>query len=137
MLGINEYQSLAMRTNDGKCSERVNTTVEPFLYWLQSCDYENAIIAAGYDPGALLCGALGITGEAGEVADMIKKHVFHGHDLDTDALVKEIGDVCWYVALLCTSVGVDFASVMEQNIEKLRKRYPDGFSEAASINRTE
>jgi len=132
---INEYQTLAMRTNDGKCSERVQTTVEPFTFWASDYDYENTIKIVGYDPGALLNGALGITGEAGEVADMIKKHVFHGHDLDTDALVKEIGDVCWYVALLCTAIGVDLASVMEKNIKKLKTRYPEGFSEEASINR--
>ena len=87
------------------------------------------------DTGDLFNGALGLTGEAGEVADMIKKHIFHGHDLDTDALVKEIGDVCWYVALLCTAIGVDMASVMEKNIEKLKTRYPEGFSSEASINR--
>ena len=132
---INEYQTLAMRTNDGKCSERVQTTVEPFIYWTKDYDYEDAVKIVGYDPGALLNGALGITGEAGEVADMIKKHVFHGHGLDMDALVKEIGDVCWYVALLCTAIGVDMASVMEKNIEKLKTRYPEGFSSEASINR--
>jgi len=132
---INEYQTLAMRTNDGKCSERVQTTVEPFTFWTPDYDYEDAIKIVGYDPGALINGALGITGEAGEVADMIKKHVFHGHGLDMDALVKEIGDVCWYVALLCTAIGVDLKSVMEKNIEKLTTRYPEGFSEEASINR--
>lgn len=121
---INEYQTLAMRTNDGKCRERL--TGKCFDHFVES---------EPYNPGELLNGALGITGEAGEVADMIKKHIFHGHGLDTDALVKEIGDVCWYVALLCTAIGVDLASVMEKNIEKLKTRYPEGFSSEASINR--
>lgn len=121
---VNDYQNLAMRTNDGLCTSRVLKTIEDF------------VSAPGSpDTGDLLNGALGITGEAGEVADMIKKHVFHGHGLDTDALVKEIGDVCWYVALLCTAIGVDMASVMEKNIEKLKTRYPEGFSSEASINR--
>jgi len=132
---INEYQSLAMRTNDERCTYRVEDAIASFIRTRVVAGYEDAIKFVGYDPGALINGALGITGEAGEVADMIKKHVFHGHGLDTDALVKEIGDVCWYVALLCTAIGVDMASVMEKNIEKLKTRYPEGFSEEASINR--
>lgn len=122
---INDYQSLAMRTNDGKCTESV----------LQYIADVNDTPCLFRGVGEMLNGALGITGEAGEVADLIKKHIFHGHDLDTDALVKEIGDVCWYVALLCTAIGVDLESVMEKNIEKLKTRYPEGFSSEASINR--
>ncbi len=123
---INEYQKLAMRTNDGKCTARVREKIA------ESYRAPAFTVPA---PGELLNGALGLTGEAGEVADMIKKHIFHGHDLDKGALIKEIGDVCWYVALLCTSIGVDMASVMERNIEKLKTRYPEGFSSEASINR--
>lgn len=83
----------------------------------------------------MLNGALGITGEAGEVADLIKKHVFHGHDLDRGEIVKELGDVCWYVALLASSIGVGLDEILERNIEKLKRRYPEGFSSVASINR--
>ena len=87
--------------------------------------------------GELLNGALGLTGEAGEVADMIKKHIFHGHDLPPEDLVKELGDVCWYLALICHACGISIEHIMEKNIEKLRKRYPDGFSTEKSINRAE
>lgn len=80
---------------------------------------------------------LGITGEAGEVADLIKKHLHHGHELDREKMIKELGDVCWYVALGCTVLGIDMSSVMERNIEKLKKRYPDGFDSNKSINREE
>lgn len=121
---INEYQTLAMRTNDGLCTSRVLKTIEDF------------VSAPGSpDTGDLLNGALGLTGEAGEVADLIKKHIFHGHDLDIDSLVKEIGDVCWYIALLCTAIGESMEWVMAKNIEKLKERYPEGFSSEASINR--
>jgi len=90
-----------------------------------------------YDPGELLNGALGLTGEAGEVADMIKKHIFHGHELNRGELVKEIGDCAWYLALLCYAIEISLEEVMIANIEKLQNRYPEGFSESASINRTE
>lgn len=122
---IEEYQALAMRTNDGKCRERLTG----------KC-FDHFTGAELYDPGDLLNGALGLTGEAGEVADMVKKHIFHGHDLNLDELVKELGDVCWYLALLCTTINVSIEEVLTRNIEKLEERYPEGFSESASINRT-
>lgn len=78
---------------------------------------------------------LGISGEAGECSDLIKKHLHHGHDLDKDALMKELGDVCWYVALGCEVLGVDMESVMQKNIDKLKLRYPDGFDTEHSIHR--
>ena len=132
-----EYQKLAMRTNDGKCSERLESAVNPFVFWSATHDYEDVVKIVGYDPGGLLNGALGLTGEAGEVSDMIKKHIFHGHDLDTDALIKELGDCAWYIALICTAIGVGMDTVLECNIEKLKKRYPEGFSSQASIERVE
>lgn len=79
---------------------------------------------------------LGITGEAGEVADLLKKHLGHGHELDKSALAKELGDVLWYVAAIATLNGLSLGDVAAANVAKLRLRYPDGFSEAASINRT-
>lgn len=121
---INEYQTLAMRTNDELNTTRIMNALENFV-----------LVPGSPDTGDLLNGALGLTGEAGEVADIIKKHIFHGHDLDTDALIKEIGDVCWYIALLCTAIGESMESVMKKNIEKLKTRYPEGFSSEASINR--
>lgn len=133
---INEYKDLAMRTNDGKCSDRVADIMSKFTAWEQHYDYSE-ILKITNDPGALLNGALGLTGEAGEVADLIKKHIFHGHDLDIAELIKELGDCAWYIALICTAIGVDLETVLLCNIEKLIKRYPEGFSETASINRVE
>lgn len=80
----------------------------------------------------LVWNALGLAGEAGEVADTIKKVVFHRHALDRDELIKELGDVLWYVAALCTKLDVSMSEVMERNIAKLMKRYPNGYSSADS-----
>lgn len=81
--------------------------------------------------------ALGLAGEAGEVADMLKKHLFHSHPLDDDALVKELGDCLWYVAAMATVLGLEMEEIGARNIEKLRRRYPEGFSIERSLNRAE
>lgn len=78
---------------------------------------------------------LGVAGEAGEVADLIKKYVGHGHELDDDKLLKEMGDVLWYLAAIATLRGFSLEQVAALNISKLRARYPEGFSEEASRNR--
>jgi NTP pyrophosphatase (non-canonical NTP hydrolase) len=79
--------------------------------------------------------ALGLTGEAGEVADLVKKHLGHGHPLDRAKVSAEVGDCLWYVAALCTVLDLDLSAVAEANIEKLRRRYPVGFSTERSLNR--
>lgn len=83
--------------------------------------------------------ALGMAGEAGEVADLVKKHAFHSHPLDERKVLLEIGDVLWYAATMCDSLGVTLSHVMDMNIEKLNARYPspDGFEVERSMNRTE
>jgi len=134
---IKEYQDLAMRTNDGLCIDRLLEEVEAFASLLKKYDHSDAVKIYRCDPGELFNGALGLNGEAGEVADMVKKYVFHGHKLNLDDLIKEIGDVCWYLALTCHSLDISLEDVMSKNIEKLKKRYPEGFSSEASINRTE
>jgi NTP pyrophosphatase (non-canonical NTP hydrolase) len=81
--------------------------------------------------------ALGLTGEAGETADMLKKHLFHGKPLDSDELIKELGDVLWYIAGMASAIGASLDDVAQRNVDKLRKRYPDGFTVAASANRAD
>lgn len=78
---------------------------------------------------------LGLTGEAGECVDLLKKHLFHGHPLDVAKLKKEIGDVLWYVAALASLVALPLEEVAIENIEKLKARYPDGFTVQASLQR--
>lgn len=80
---------------------------------------------------------MGLCGESGEACDIVKKHLFHGHELDRDSLIKELGDVAWYLAEAAEALDVSLDEILERNIEKLKKRYPEGFSEEKSINRTE
>ena len=78
---------------------------------------------------------MGLTGEAGEVADLLKKGLFHGHELNYGKLKEELGDVMFYIAALATTAGLTLEEVAWANVEKLRKRYPQGFSEDRSRNR--
>jgi len=106
---INEYQELALRT--------ANTD------------------AMKIKEEAMLNGVLGLNGEAGEVADIVKKYRYQGHKLDKERLIKELGDVCWYVALLAYSLDCDLETVLQKNIDKLKKRYPEGFEKERSLHR--
>jgi len=78
---------------------------------------------------------LGLGGESGEVQDLIKKHLGHGHALDRENVKKELGDVLWYVAAIAGALGLKLSDVAGANIEKLRKRYPDGFDPERSKKR--
>jgi NTP pyrophosphatase (non-canonical NTP hydrolase) len=83
------------------------------------------------------CSALGIAGEAGEVADLLKKVIFHGKALDREALAKELGDVLWYVSDLASQYGLRLESVAATNVAKLNARYPEGFSVEAAAARAD
>lgn len=85
---------------------------------------------------AILEAALGLNGESGEVADIIKKSVFGGHPMDKDKLVLELGDIFWYLAEAAHGLGITLDEIMKRNIEKLEARYPTNkFSTADSIAR--
>jgi len=101
-------------------------------------DYQKeAAKTANRTNDALSMGALGLAGEAGEVVDLIKKHLYHGHPLDKDKLTREIGDLAWYCAFIATVVGIEFDDVATTNLAKLKARYGDAFSVEKSINRAE
>jgi len=91
------------------------------------------------DSGTMLnAAALGLNGEAGEIADHVKKVMFHGHPLDEatrDKIAKEIGDILWYCAMGARGLGLGLGEIAEMNVEKLKKRYPEGFSSDRSLNR--
>lgn len=106
---INEYQELALRT--------ANTD------------------AMKIKEEAMLNGVLGLNGEAGEVADLVKKNRFQGHGLDNEHIAKELGDICWYIALLAYSINYDLETIMQMNIDKLKARYPEGFDKERSLHR--
>lgn len=104
---INEYQKEALRTASGMSKE----------YPL------------------ILNGVLGLGGESGECLDIVKKHLFQGHELDTEHLAEELGDVAWYLAVSAHAIGMDLESILRGNVDKLRKRYPDGFDVERSVHR--
>jgi NTP pyrophosphatase (non-canonical NTP hydrolase) len=106
-LTLNEYQQLAARTSG----------------------------AGGNGERRLIIAALGLAGEAGEFANMVKKLTAHGHDIDKETLAEELGDVIWYVAEAASALGIRMGEIGQQNIDKLRQRYPEGFSQERSINR--
>jgi NTP pyrophosphatase (non-canonical NTP hydrolase) len=81
-----------------------------------------------------MCG-LGVAGEAGEVADEIKKILYHGHALDRYKLADEAGDVLWYLAFLAHTLDLSFDEIAERSVKKLLKRYPNGFDPELSKNR--
>lgn len=83
----------------------------------------------------LVCAVLAMAGEVGELANHVKKGIWHGHGIDREYVLEECGDIMWYLAEVCTSMGIHMDNVAEFNIDKLRERYPTGFSEEASINR--
>lgn len=104
---INEYQKLALRTEQGMSKEYPR----------------------------LLNGLMGLSGEAGEALDALKKHMFQGHWLDKTHIAKELGDVAWYLAVSADALGFDLETIFQMNIDKLKARYPDGFEVEKSVNR--
>lgn len=104
---VNEYQKLAMRTlNPGLDKKDV-----------------------------LINGVMGLCGESGEAIDIVKKHLAQGHELDREALIGELGDVAWYLAETATALGVTLEEVLLRNVEKLRRRFPEGFDAERSRER--
>jgi NTP pyrophosphatase (non-canonical NTP hydrolase) len=77
----------------------------------------------------------GLGGEAGELLDLFKKYFYHGHKLNEEKIKYELGDILWYVANISNELDYDLEEIMDMNIDKLNKRYPNGFSEKDSINR--
>ena len=109
----NEYQKMAMRTNDGESTYRLGTSIA-------SHDTE-------YDMGGIVMATMGLSGEVGELNDMIKKWIFHKSDMDITHAKKELGDILWYVACMAESFGWSLDEIMKMNIDKLKARYPEGF----------
>ena len=94
-------------------------------------------ISSSTDFNLMLQGVMGLNGEAGEAIDIVKKHVFHGHDLDKEHLAKELGDCMWYIATAAVSIGYSLEEIMQMNIDKLTARYGEKFSTERSLHRKE
>lgn len=106
---INEYQTLAM------------TTLNPALS----------------QKDVLINSVMGLCGESGEAIDIVKKWLAQGHQLDKEHLAKELGDIAWYLAEAATALDLNLEDILEANIEKLKKRYPEGFDIHRSLERNE
>ena len=106
---INEYQNLAMRT------------LNPAL------DKKDVLINS----------VMGLCGESGEAIDIVKKWLAQGHDLNKAKLAKELGDIAWYLAEAATALEIPLEEILAANIEKLKKRFPEGFSSDASLARAD
>ena len=85
----------------------------------------------------LINSVMGLCGESGEAIDIVKKWYAHGHELDKEHLKKELGDIAWYLAEATTALEIELSDVLEANIEKLKKRYPEGFQTQKSVERAE
>lgn len=85
----------------------------------------------------LIHAALGISSEAGEFSDAMKKSLYYGDMIDRAALIEELGDILYYVAMACDALDVHIATVMEANVEKLRRRYPEKFTTKAARERAD
>ena len=108
-MDANEYQRLAM------------TTLNPAL------DRKDVLINS----------VMGLCGEAGEAIDIVKKWLAQGHELDKAHLAKELGDIAWYLAEAATALELPLSDILQGNIDKLKRRYPDGFAVRASAERTQ
>ena len=104
---INEYQQCAMATLNPKLTER----------------------------DVLINSVMGLCGESGEAIDIVKKWLAQGHPLDREHLAGELGDVAWYLAEAATALGMPLEDILRANLEKLERRYPDGFSTERSVGR--
>lgn len=76
----------------------------------------------------------GMVGEIGEIHGLYQK-VYQGHEFDDEHVKKELGDLMWFIAEYCTAKEWNLDDIMEMNIDKLRKRYPNGFEENRSLHR--
>ena len=104
---INEYQCLAMKTLNPELDKK----------------------------DVLINGVMGLCGESGEAIDIVKKWLAQGHELDREKLAKELGDIAWYLAETAYALEIPLEDILQANIEKLAKRYPEGFSSERSIHR--
>ena len=108
-MNINEYQAMAM------------TTLNPELSRKE----------------VLINSVMGLCGESGEAIDIVKKWLAQGHELDKEHLAKELGDIAWYLAEAATALDLSLEDILQANLDKLKKRYPEGFETGRSLTRLE
>lgn len=125
-----EIQGKCLRTLEGRLAKTMTVKEYQFLA-------ARTINQALDEKELITNGAMGLCGESGEVIDLVKKWRAQGHELDRVHLTEELGDVAWYLAETATAIGAELEDVLRANIEKLMKRYPEGFAAERSVNREE
>ena len=131
-MNFSEYQLLAAKSAGMHLADEIKKELIAL-----GLELDQASLAADYfavEKG-LYVSTLGLAGEAGEFVDMIKKQAGHGHISDPVKEKKELGDILWYIADVCTKRGYDMNDVASLNIEKLKNRYPSGFDTQRSQKR--
>lgn len=83
----------------------------------------------------LINSVMGLCGESGEAIDIVKKWLAQGHDLDRAHLARELGDIAWYLAEAATALEIPLEEILQANLDKLKKRYPEGFESKRSQTR--
>lgn len=129
MITVNEYQK--------ECLKTLNMEKTDDFIFEREFVVSGGTVKGEMDYSRILEGLIGLNGEAGECIDIIKKNLFQGHALDTMHLAEELGDVAWYLAVSAWALGFDLEDILKMNINKLRKRYPNGFEALRSIERGE
>ena len=131
---IGKYEKLGI-SYDAEVYEICNDTQES----LAANDYQRQAMAllnpALSRKDVLINGVMGLCGEAGEAIDIVKKHLHQGHELDKEKLARELGDIAWYLAETAYALDIPLEQILRGNLEKLKNRYPEGFSTERSINR--
>ncbi|OJD58120.1 nucleoside triphosphate pyrophosphohydrolase family protein [Bacillus sp. NH11B] len=152
--GVLEVTKLISKTRneDQVLEEATVLQVASILSIDELNDYQEATLRTWNNKtdfgGRVSNAALGLTGEAGEVADIVKKAIYHGQgfqpshcpgeeDGNTYKLALELGDIMYYVSIMAHELGYTLQDIAEMNIAKLAKRYPDGFSREASQARVD
>ena len=129
-----KYEQHGQR-HDAHVYEVVFVSAEP----LTANDYQKKALTtlnpALSKTDVLLNGVMGLCGEAGECIDLVKKHLHQGHPLDAEKLAKELGDVAWYLAETAWALEIPLEDILRGNLDKLKKRYPQGFDAEKSMNR--
>ncbi|MCU5187297.1 nucleoside triphosphate pyrophosphohydrolase family protein [Bacillus cereus] len=143
--GVMEVTKLINKSKEGQAVMNNNQICELVQYQEAALRTWNTNQDFG---GRVLNAALGLSGESGEVADIVKKAIFHGHGFDpahcpgeedgnTHKIALELGDILYYISIMSYEMGYTLEDIAQMNIAKLTKRYPDGFSREASQARVD
>ena len=110
-------------------------TPDEYLKASARTEYTPFFINGSDEASRLMHAAMGMVTESGEFMDAFKKLTIYGKVIDKTNLVEEIGDIFWYCALACRTLGVSFEEVFDRNIQKLKIRYPEKFTSENALNR--